>query len=329
MINDEEKLLEMVSRTSSDEIITIDFNDDPPSPESSHSLLQTTNKDESLDDSKHNKRKVMGIETNRWIRIGLCTLISLIIAVIVCGILRVYTWNSHLQSTVVHTDPSLLEGQNHSFNIVLFGDSLINMPFEKFNLGGFLEASLTIPKESSVAIINEGRNSDTVLEMYQRMNTLSAYDPDAVLLLWDSDVSDTSFEDLSEEDFDIVKITYVNFLRDIISTLRENNIRYIAVSGPILFGEGTWFARKQFANKDSYLQQYIEMNRAVCEEMKVKYIDLHKKFIKKLPWYWFPSRYYLTVDGEHPNRTGTKLIAKAFAKVLNEMITAGKEETVP
>jgi hypothetical protein len=321
MIDDEEKLLEIVSRTSSDEIVTIDFeDDDPPSPGSSHSLLQSRRDDDALDGSKHTTSNVIQLESGKWVRIVICTMGVLIMAVIVCGILRVYSWNSHLQSTLIHNDDinNLYTSQNSTFKLVLFGDSLINMPFENFNLGGLLQSSITIPKkQTSLTIINEGKNSNAALKLYERINQVIARNPDAVLLLWDSDVSDTAFENFSGEELETMDLAYINLLRDILSTFQEHNIKHIAVSGPILLGEGTWFVRKKLARNGAYINHFIEMNRAVCEEMKVKYIDLHNKFEKKLPWYWFPSRYYLTVDGEHPNRKGTKLIAKVFAKVVN------------
>ena len=78
------------------------------------------------------------------------------------------------------------------FKIILFGDSLMNVGYSYYNLGEKLQHQFPYV---SLTIVNSGVNGDKIADMKARMYTdVVDQHPDAVLIYWDSDVSDLSLE---------------------------------------------------------------------------------------------------------------------------------------
>lgn len=78
------------------------------------------------------------------------------------------------------------------FKVILFGDSLMNVGYSYYNLGEKLQHQFP---HVSLTIVNAGVNGDKIADMKDRMYA-DVVDqlPDAVLIYWDSDVSDLSLE---------------------------------------------------------------------------------------------------------------------------------------
>lgn len=95
---------------------------------------------------------------------------------------------------------------------------------------------------------------------------------------------------------------------------------FVPSSGPGLLGEGPLFLPPRFAGKDAMLDLYRTINKRVCEEADITYIDLRKAFQEALPSVWLFSRWYVTSDGEHPNEKGTQIIADAFGGLLSQWL---------
>ena len=74
-------------------------------------------------------------------------------------------------------------------NIVLFGDSLINLTCKKFNFISKLTNDLS---DYSLNFINKGTNSDTIQRMRDRVDDAVKHHSKIAILFWDSDVSDYS-----------------------------------------------------------------------------------------------------------------------------------------
>lgn len=66
------------------------------------------------------------------------------------------------------------------------------------------------------------------------------------------------------------------------------------------------------------MDAYREINKEVCQELAIQYVDLRQAFKSELPSAWPFSRWYLTSDGEHPNERGSQIIANKFVEVLKK-----------
>ena len=82
--------------------------------------------------------------------------------------------------------------------------------------------------EYDLEVINAGINSDRISYMRARLDKdVLSWKPDAVMLFWDSDISDQGIEvlDLTE-----TKIRYEEDLRAVLASLKAN-CSYLSVSG--------------------------------------------------------------------------------------------------
>lgn len=91
--------------------------------------------------------------------------------------------NNYEYNSLTYTKP---------FKVILFGDSLMNVGYSYYNLGEKLQHQFP---QVSLTIVNAGVNGDKIADMKARMYTdVVDQQPDAVLIYWDSDVSDLSLE---------------------------------------------------------------------------------------------------------------------------------------
>ena len=81
-----------------------------------------------------------------------------------------------------------------TIKVVLFGDSLINVGCTYYNLAEKLQYQFP---QYSLTIINAGVNGNKIADMKARMySDVVDQHPDAVIIYWDSDVSDLSLEQI-------------------------------------------------------------------------------------------------------------------------------------
>ena len=134
------------------------------------------------------------------------------------------------------TQYQLREDENvTSFQVFLFGDSLINKPFMNLDLDGKIKSYLP---QFSLDITNVASNGCKISNMRDKVVELIAADPkpDAVLIYWDSDVSDVDETRLSSNEVDDLRSKYRSDLSYILSEL-ASNISFVALAGPGILGD--------------------------------------------------------------------------------------------
>ena len=72
--------------------------------------------------------------------------------------------------------------------------------------------------------------------------------------------------------------------------------------------------------RDDILDAYKQININITTQYNIHYLDTRTLFQSNLPPNWSESRGYLTVDGEHHNAQGAKLIIDMFTILLMKYI---------
>lgn len=245
-------------------------------------------------------------QSRQWICVHI--LLSFSIFLLMYGILKGFNLN---YSRVKNTNPSTIHGFT---NIVLLGDSLIEFPYELFNLGGLLYNHLS---DYKVNIISEGVGSDTILRIRERLPGALSKNPDVLVLLWDTDCSDTNENNFSKDEVQQIRSSYEENVRYTINATLAVGAKFVIVSGPIILGEGNWMMKHKFKGKEQMVLDYIDINERICNDMNVTYLNMREPFREAIPSYWPFSMWMVTFDGEHPNIHGTQIIAKKLAQRIS------------
>eukprot|EP01036_Dinobryon_divergens_P031165 gene31165-40522_t len=213
---------------------------------------------------------------------------------------RPYSFVLKMDTAVVTSVTTTADSESKKhFRVVLFGDSLMNVPCGKFGLQ--MQLTSQFP-EYDLEVINAGINSDRIAYMRARLDKdVLSWKPDAVMLFWDSDISDQSIEvlDLTE-----TKLRYEEDLRAVLTSLKANCSYLSALA--------CW---------ERALSSCLVVSKARIDLDNILYIDLRQAFQDGLPFGWLFSRWYLTSDGEHPNERGTQIMAKKFGEVIATWLT--------
>lgn len=199
---------------------------------------------------------------------------------------------------------------NSRVKIVLFGDSLIDVPFSRNSLDEKIRNQFPY---YLLDIVDEGIGGNKIHNLRERMyRDVVLKKPDIVLLYWDSDVSDQEYEFLEE------KSTEMQYREDVSEVVRVlKNTSKLAVAGPGILGEGPLFPQDFFYRKNKLLNHYREINKNVSLENGVIYLDIRKAFLDFIPSAWIFSMGYCTLDGEHPNERGSQILAEQFGLAIN------------
>lgn len=206
--------------------------------------------------------------------------------------------------------------------VVLLGDSLINHPWQQFNLSSKLDAMVNQP----INWINSGNNGEEIASIEARTAAvLAQYQPWAVILFWDSDCSNVNESALTPAEVVALRANYTSNLVSTIKTVLTYGAK-MAVAGPELLGEGPVGLPSRFANKTQMLDDYRDMTRSAALSLGVPYIDMRQAFLNALPAWWFPYCCRVTKDGEHPNDLGTDIEATAFSQVVNIWLTEASQQ---
>ena len=199
---------------------------------------------------------------------------------------------------------------NNRVKIVLFGDSLIDVPFNRNSLDEKIRNQFPY---YLLDIVNEGNGGNKIHNLKERMyNDVVLKKPDIVLLYWDSDLSDQDYEFLEEKS---TELQYTEDLSEVVRVLK--NASKLAVAGPGILGEGPLFPKDFFYRKNKLLNHYREINQNVSLENGVIYLDIRKAFLDFIPSAWIFSMGFCTLDGEHPNERGSQIIAEQFGLAIN------------
>ena len=195
--------------------------------------------------------------------------------------------------------------------IILFGDSLIGVPTERYDLDVSIYNRISNQYHHlHFDMISSGIGGNRILDLKNRMYTDCIYcRPEAVIMYWDSDVSDPSKSYLDSDD---AMMQYKNNLINVITAIKVIT-KYFAIAGPNLLGE----LPEGENGRDKYLNMYRQINRDVSLSYNVSYIDIRQAFLDadRLKE-WDQSSGYLTTDGEHPSEAGSKIEEDLFYNQL-------------
>ena len=205
--------------------------------------------------------------------------------------------------------------------VLLLGDSLINRPYNEHNLSGIIASLVDLPPGDSIEYINAGNNGNEIADILARTpQALATYTPWATILFWDSDCSNIDESTMTPAQVAQLRQNYTDNVMRVISLVVASKSK-LAVAGPELLGEGPLFLPPRFANKTGMLDAYRVLTRNATEQFAhVPYIDMRFAFMAVLPLGWNaagPYCCYVTIDGEHPNPTGTAIEAQLFAEQIN------------
>lgn len=206
------------------------------------------------------------------------------------------------------------------FTLVLFGDSLLNVPCTYYNM---IEKIQHMYPDYNLNIVNQGVNGNKIADMLARIYP-DVVDlvpkPDAVIVYWDSDVSDDSVGILNAYQ---TQEQYEADLSQVIRILLNVTSR-VAISGPGILGERPLFPSPgpavSYFEKHTLLNYYREINQNISSYFQVPYIDMRAAIMDQIPPGWALARWYITIDGEHPNERGTRLEARMFCDMLNRWL---------
>lgn len=186
------------------------------------------------------------------------------------------------------------------------GDSLIGRSTNRFGMISYLSSTTSF----DLGYLDKGVSSDTALRMRNRLQDVleqvsSAHVsgvPVLVLLLWDTDIcGDKSDINATADARIVIRATYRNNVRYIVQTLLGAGVA-VALGGPVLCNVGY---------TEEGLDAYREINRAVCSELSVPYMDIRSEYV-----FFQEKGVSVTADGEHPNQRGARIIGDFFVEEI-------------
>jgi len=223
------------------------------------------------------------------------------------------------------------DSEKRSFRIVLFGDSLINVPCRDYQLVDKLRALL--PTQYKYDISWSANSGECVASFRGRLHALfgdgdEANRPDMVLMHWDSDVSDINEDAMNAQQVAETRALYERNLDFVVENLKSN-VSFFALGGPGLLGEGPLFQPKRYDGKAKMLEVYKQINERICQQHQVVYIDFRTAFQQALPWYYVLNRGYVTTDGifiTHTILSSPSSLSLSFSIILSLSLSLRKHQ---
>ena len=175
-------------------------------------------------------------------------------------------------------------------------------------------------------VVDAGVNGNTIADIQARLgDDVIALKPSAVVLYWDSDVSDVDESRLPPPEAAIRRAAYQRALHDVVKRLIDTGA-HVVMSGPTLIGE----APRGRNPKDRMLDDYRRINRAVARSFNLAYVDTRRAFLTQLAQTTpttqhagaDPGRTRLTEDGEHLNEAGAEVARRLFVAALDGWLRA-------
>jgi lysophospholipase L1-like esterase len=215
--------------------------------------------------------------------------------------------------------PALPPGAPAAERIVFLGDSLVHRSNQDHGLLAGIEADLRQRHpDRRFELVDAGSNGDRIADIAARLERdVLARRPAAVVLYWDSDVSDVDERALDRKERRAVRDAYRRALVDVLTRLVASGA-HVIVSGPTLIGE-----RPLGQNpKDPELDAYRALNRAVCRRLHVPYVDTRYAFLSRRPAGVGAEvdKDLFTEDGEHLNDRGTGIVREEIGRALEAWV---------
>ena len=167
-----------------------------------------------------------------------------------------------------------------TIRIVFVGDSLINRSQKYFQMLDRISEELHRRHPLlSFQLFNEGIDGDRIKWIRDRLDKdVFPHRPDAVVVLWDSDVSDVDEGVLSAEELKALREAYTENLRVVLKRLLTSGAAVI-LSGPGLLGE----LPHGLNDRDAKLDYYRRINEAMASKLDIEYVDLREALFAALP----------------------------------------------
>lgn len=216
--------------------------------------------------------------------------------------------------------PALLSADSRTSpveRIVFFGDSLVHRSDGEHGLLERVRRGLEGREHGRrFELVEAGHNGDRIADLRKRLNDdVLARRPNAVVLYWDSDVSDVDETKLSPDQLAAVRAAYEGNLADVLQALAGAGA-HVIVTGPTLIGE------KQHGRnpKDAQLDAYAALNKRLATGSGAHYLDSRRAFFEhESAAVGGP----LTEDGEHLSAAGVDLLAHEVLRALHHWLHHG------
>ncbi len=212
--------------------------------------------------------------------------------------------------------PRLTTGAQPVTRIVFVGDSLVRRSEADHAMLAAVRRELARRHPSlNLEVVDASVNGDRIADISDRLDSDVLFlHPAAVVLYFDSDVSNVDDVRMSESERRAVRAAYERDLRDVLTRLVAAGVR-VFLSGPTVIGERP----RGLNGKDPQLDAYRRMNRRIASSLKVAYIDTRRLFFAKRPAGASPTldRGLLTEDGEHLNQHGADVAGDLFVRSLD------------
>jgi lysophospholipase L1-like esterase len=200
-----------------------------------------------------------------------------------------------------------LPGTPPTERIVLLGDSLVHRSSEDHGLlAGIREDLERRHPDRRFELVDAGVDGNQIADIRGRLERdVLLRRPAAVVLYWDSDVSDVDESRMMPSQVRDRRAAYERDLVDVLQRLCSSGA-HVIVSGPTLIGEQPHGQNP----KDAQLDGYRALNRRVAARFDVRYVDTRRAFFRRRPR-------LLTEDGEHLNERGTTVVRTLFVRALD------------
>lgn len=210
---------------------------------------------------------------------------TILLTVIPCDTLEAFQMFRSPEYFILEGSDQVLS--NKIFHVVLFGDSLIHKPFLEFDLGGKIQALLP---QFHLQIKDCGFNAATINDLRTNkpyIDCVLSQENNAVILFWDSDVSNVDEWTMSETEVQKLREKYIENLELVIETIQDTGA-LLALAGPGILGEsgkGLKAHKRHFAKNQIMLDAYTLMNQQVSLSYDIPYINVRFPFLNSIPPY--------------------------------------------
>ena len=169
---------------------------------------------------------------------GLCcltfTAIALVLAYLIGNIPMTCLYYCKLTGTSTNSETGV--------KVTLLGDSLMTFPYNMFSFAdhirdnvGYLQAN----PNRSIIFYDEGKGSDTISKIAERIDSALTHHSQGLILFWDTDVSDFSEKGLSDQEVHNMRAEYEYYLRYVIDKVKAANTTLLGIAGPAILGENS------------------------------------------------------------------------------------------
>jgi hypothetical protein len=135
-----------------------------------------------------------------------------------------------------------------------------------------------------------------------------------VILFYDSDVSNYDESVMTTSEITTLRTAYENSLVSLVQSIKP--FAKLALASPALLSDGNYtrMIANFGANKTQMLNDYANINKRICTEQSIEYIDIRSAYLESLRNGNDPAE---IEDGEHPNALGQEIAGRLFTDVLD------------